>query len=48
MQGVRVPVEGRQSAAGELRLDISNQPAGIYLLRVEAGGSSKIYKIAKQ
>jgi hypothetical protein len=48
MQGVRVNVEGRQSAAGDLRLDISNQPAGIYLLRLEAGGRTKTYKIAKQ
>jgi hypothetical protein len=48
MQGMRVQVEGRQSAGGELRLDISGQPAGIYLLRLEAGGGSKIYKIAKQ
>jgi hypothetical protein len=48
MQGVRVDVVGRQSAAGDLRLDISNQPAGIYLLRLEAGGKTRTYKIAKQ
>jgi hypothetical protein len=47
-QGVRVAVESRQSAPGELRLDISNQPAGMYLLRLEAGGSTKVYKIVKQ
>ncbi|MBD0254694.1 MAG: Ig-like domain-containing protein, partial [Cytophagales bacterium] len=48
MQGVQVNVAGRQSAAGDLHLDLSNQPAGIYLLRLEAGGRSKIYKIARQ
>jgi hypothetical protein len=48
MQGVRVNVEGRQSTEGDLRLNISNQPAGIYLLRLEAGGKTRTYKIAKQ
>jgi|GEM_PF-3406929 len=48
MQGVRVNVEGRQSAAGDLRLDIANQSASVYPLRLEAGSRTKIYNLLKQ
>jgi O-glycosyl hydrolase len=47
MQGVTVPVKGR-TINGLLSFDLSGQPSGMYLLRVEAEGKVKTFKVIKQ
>jgi hypothetical protein len=48
LQGVQLNVKGKQLGAGQLRFDISGQPSGIYLLKMEVDGRSKTYRVLKQ
>jgi hypothetical protein len=45
---VQLNVKGKQLGAGQLRFDISGQPSGIYLLRLEVDGRVKTYKLLKE
>jgi hypothetical protein len=48
LHGARLNLKAKQLGAGTLSFDISGQPAGIYLLRVEADGKGATYRIFKQ
>jgi hypothetical protein len=48
LQGVQLNVKGKQLGAGQLRFDLSGQPAGIYLLRLQVDGRIKTFKLLKE
>jgi O-glycosyl hydrolase len=48
IHGARLNLKAKQPGAGTLSFDISGQPAGIYLLRVEADGKGATYRVFKQ
>ncbi|MBD0255361.1 MAG: RICIN domain-containing protein [Cytophagales bacterium] len=48
LHGARLNLKAKQLGAGTLSIDISGQPAGIYLLRVEADGKRATYRVFKQ
>ena len=48
LHGARLNLKAKQLGAGTLSIDISGQPAGIYLLRVQADGKGATYRIFKQ
>ncbi len=48
LHGVGLNLKAKQLGAGNLSVDVSGQPAGIYLLRVEADGKGAVYRIFKQ
>jgi hypothetical protein len=48
LHGVQVNVRGKRHGDGNMSFDISGQPAGIYLLRLQVDGKSKTYRVLKQ
>ncbi len=48
LHGVRLNLRAKQLGAGTLSFDVSGQPAGIYLLQVEADGKRATYRVFKQ